>query len=150
MTLRKIIWRAFARGVSCAAALGGDGAPKPPVRLAAVALLFPAGANADWQQWDSFLTNVVKRFAQDIGPQQQEQLRDLFLDSRYELIQAFAAGTLDPVPRLFLDTWNRLSPILKESVSGLPEQTASQYVSFIAALDSLASLGGVGQSLGLF
>ena len=150
MTLRKIIWTAIAMAVSCAAAFGADGAPKPPVRLAAVALPFPAGANADWQQWDSFLTNVVKRFAQDIGPQQQEQLRDLFLDSRYELIQVFATGTLDPVPRLFLDTWNRLSPILKESVSGLPEQTASQYVSFIAALDSLASLGGVGQSLGLF
>ena len=152
MNFAKILLTAIAMTVSCTTHLCAGEAPKPPhVRFAAVALPFPSGAGADWQQWDSFLTNVVKRFAQDIiGAEQQEQLRDLFMDSRYQLLQVFSAGTLDPVPRLFLDTWNRLSPILKEALSGLPPQTASQYMSFIAAMDSVASLGGLGQSLGLF
>jgi hypothetical protein len=35
------------------------------VRLAALAL--PTGTRADWQQWDSFLTNVVKKLVKQLG-----------------------------------------------------------------------------------
>ncbi len=117
-------------------------------QLAALAL--PTGAAADWRQWDSFLTTVIKKLGQDLSEQQRDQLRELFLDSRYQLVQAFSSGVSDPVPGLFLDAWGRLSPILKQGIAGLPQQTAGQYQSFISAMDSLASLSGLGQSLGLF
>ena len=141
-------------GAACLVLLlpAGLGAQQPPTRIDSrhAQLGLPTGAGADWRQWDSLLTNVVKKVAQDIGEQRREQLRDLFVDSRYQLVQAFSSGSSDPVPRLFLDTWNRLSPILKQARAGLPQQTASQYSSFISAMDGLASLGSLGEGLGLF
>ncbi|HUR70350.1 MAG TPA: lytic transglycosylase domain-containing protein [Candidatus Limnocylindrales bacterium] len=124
-------------------------APKPPdTRLAALGL--PTGAGADWQQWDSFLTNAVKKLAQELRPEQQEQVGDVFLDSRYQLAQLLGAGTSDPVPQLFASTWDRLSPILKQSVPGMSQQSASQVTGFAAAMDGLKSLSGFGRQLGFF
>jgi Transglycosylase SLT domain len=137
--------------IALAAATGLWAQPLPkraPFQVAQLAL--PTGAEADWRQWDSFLTAVIKKVAQDLGQERREQLRDLFLDSRYELVLLSSAGTSDAVSRLFLDTWNRLSPILKESLGALPPETADQYRGFIAAMDSAASLGGLSQTLGLF
>src|SRR5215468_12260085 len=116
-------------------------APKPPdARLAALGL--PTGASADWQQWDSFLTNAVKRLAQDLRPDQQEQVSEVFLDARYELVQTLSTGVSDPVPQLFSDTWERLSPILKQAVPGLSQQSASQFTGFVTAMDGIQSLTG--------
>jgi hypothetical protein len=127
-------------------------AQSPPKRASfqVAQLALPTGPDADWRQWDAFVTTIIKKIAQDLGAQRREQLRDLFLDSRYELVQAFSAGSSDAVARLFVDTWSRLSPILSESLDALPPETAGQYRSFIAAMDSAASLGGLGQTLGLF
>ena len=124
-------------------------APKPPdTRLAALGL--PTAAGADWQQWDSFLTNAVKKLAQELRPEQQEQVGDVFLDSRYQLAQLLGAGTSDPVPQLFASTWDRLSPILKQSVPGMSQQSASQVTGFATAMDGLKSLSGFGRQLGFF
>ena len=124
-------------------------APKPPdARLAALGL--PTGASADWQQWDSFLTTAVKRLAQDLRPDQQEQVSEVFLDARYELVQTLSAGVSDPVPQLFSDTWERLSPILKQAVPGLSQQSASQFTGFVTAMDGIKSLTGIGGQLGFF
>jgi soluble lytic murein transglycosylase-like protein len=117
-------------------------------RLAALGL--PTAAGADWQQWDSFLTNAIKKLAQELRPEQQEQVGDVFLDSRYQLAQMLGAGTSDPVPQLFADTWDRLSPILKQSVPGLSQQSASQVTGFATAMDGIKSLTGFGSQLGFF
>jgi soluble lytic murein transglycosylase-like protein len=122
-------------------------APPPGPRVAQLGL--PTGVGADWRQWDSFLTNVVKKLGQDLAEPRREQLRDLFLDSRYQLVQAVSSGSSDPVPRLFLDTWNRLAPVLKQALPELPQQTAARYSSFISALDGVASIGGLAQGFGL-
>src|SRR5215813_8555962 len=67
--------------------LRANEAPKSSnVRLAALAL--PIGANADWQQWDSYLPNVVKKMAENFQTAQQEQREDTFLDALYQLVQA--------------------------------------------------------------
>lgn len=124
-------------------------APRPlDARLAALGL--PTAAGADWQQWDSFLTNAVKKLTQELRPEQQEQVGDVFLDSRYQLTQMLGAGASDPVPQLFADTWDRLSPILKQSVPGLSQQSASQVTSFATAMDGIKSLTGFGRQLGFF
>jgi hypothetical protein len=127
--------------------LGAQPAPTPDgPRFAQFNLL---GAGADWRQWDSFLTNVVKTLGPEFAEPRREQLRDLFLDSRYQLVETLSSGVSDPVPRLFLDTWGRLEPILKQAVPEVPQQVASRYTGFISAMDGVASLGGVAQGLGL-
>jgi hypothetical protein len=107
-------------------------------------------ARADWQQWDSFLTNVVKKLGEGFRPAQRDQLVDAFLDARYQLVGALRSGISDPVPQLFTDAWNRLSPIVKQAIPGAAQQTASQYRSFISAMDAASSFSGLGQRLGLF
>jgi len=121
-----------------------------PSRDPRLAQLSPStGGNVDWRQWDSFFTNVVKKLAEDLPEAQRDQLRDLFLDSRYQLVQSLSLGTSDPVPSLLQDSWSRLSPILKQSVSSLPPQVSSRYTGFISAMDGAASLTGLGQRFGL-
>jgi hypothetical protein len=119
----------------------------PATRFAALGL--PTGPSADWQQWDSFLTNVVKKLSENFQPALRDQLGEVFLDSRYRLVDTLRAGSADPVPQLFTESWNRLSPLLKKAVAGVPQQTAAQYTSFIRAMDAASSFGGLGQSLGL-
>jgi hypothetical protein len=110
-----------------------------------------AAGQADWRQWDSFLTFVVKHFGQDIGGERRNSLCDVLLDGRYEMVQAIspAAGIKDPVPGLFLNTWKRLSPVLNQALPGLSQQTAARYRSFIKAADGLAAIGEVGFRLGI-
>ncbi len=119
-----------------------------PTQLAALAL--PSAARADWQQWDSFLTFAVKRLAQDLRPAQRDQMAEVFLDARYQLTQVVSSGAADPVPRLFLDSWDRVSPILKQSLTSLSPQTASQFTGFIGSMDALKNLAGIGGQFGLF
>src|SRR5499425_272923 len=125
--------------------VAGDLAAEPS-RDPRLAQLSPStGGNVDWRQWDSFFTNVVKKLAEDLP----EAQRDLFLDSRYQLVQSLSLGTSDPVPSLLQDSWSRLSPILKQSVSSLPPQVSARYTGFISAMDGAASLTGLGQRFGL-
>jgi hypothetical protein len=118
------------------------------MQMAALAL--PTGARADWQQWDSFLTNVVKKLGQEFRPDQRDQLSEMFLDARYQIVQALSSGASDPVPQLFTDAWSRLGPILKQAIPGASQQTASQYTSFTRAMDAASSISGIGQRLGIF
>lgn len=110
------------------------------------------GGQADWRQWDSFFTFVVKRFGQDLTGDLRNSLGDVFLDSRYELTSAITpsrARSRDPVPELFLSSWKRLAPILNKSLPGLPKPIASQYASFIQAGDKLVAAGQIGFQTGL-
>jgi hypothetical protein len=106
------------------------------------------GPSADWRQFDSFFTFVVKRFGDDVPANLKDSLGDAFLDSRYELTSAIAPGKGgNPVPELFINGWKRLSPIMNKSLPALPKQTASLYSSFIGAADKFAATGGAGLNL---
>ena len=106
------------------------------------------GPSADWRQFDSFFTFVVKRFGDDVPASLKDSLGDAFLDSRYELTSAVAPGKGgNPVPELFTNGWKRLSPIMNQALPALPKQTASLYSSFIGAADKLALTGGSGLNL---
>jgi len=129
-------------------------AKDPSVELAAAFQLpnIPAvsGKAADWRQFDSFFTFVVKHFGQNISGDLKESLGSAFLDSRYDLTRAIAPGKGgNPVPNLFANGWKRLSPIINKSLPGLPKQTASQYANFISAADKLVPLGKAGSQLGV-
>ena len=106
------------------------------------------GPSADWRQFDSFFTFVVKRFGDDVPANLKDSLGEAFLDSRYELTSAVAPGKGgNPVPELFVNGWRRLSPIMNNALPALPKQTASLYSSFIGAADKLALTGGTGLNL---
>ena len=106
------------------------------------------GPSADWRQFDSFFTFVVKRFGNDVPGNLKDSLGDAFLDTRYELTSAIAPGKGgNPVPELFVNGWKRLSPIINNALPALPKQTASLYSSFIGAADKLALTGGAGLNL---
>jgi len=130
------------------AAWAAERTPTREVQIAALAL--PTGARADWQQWDSFLTFAVKRLGQELRPAQRDQVGEVFLDARYQLTQTVASGAPDPVPSLFLTSWDRLAPVLKRSLSTLSPASAAQFTSFISAMDGIKSLAGVGAQFGLF
>jgi hypothetical protein len=40
------------------------------------------GGSADWRQWDSFLTFIIKRVGQDVSGDLRDSLGEVFLDSR--------------------------------------------------------------------
>ena len=106
------------------------------------------GPSADWRQFDSFFTFVVKRFGSDVPAGLKDPLADAFLDTRYELTSAIAPGRGgNPVPELFVNGWRRLSPIMNQALPGLPSQTAKLYSGFIGAADKLALTGAAGLNL---
>ena len=136
-------------------ALAAQDGAKPEIRVAAAAQLqLPglAGPAADWRQWDSFFTFIVKRFGQDVSGDLRNTLAEVFLDSRYELsyVVARLQSGQNPVPELFANGWRRLSPVINQAISALPQQTQTQYRSFVLAADQLAAtVGQPGSQLGL-
>src|SRR6266566_2196751 len=113
---------------------------------------------ARWQQllesWDGFLVFVVKDLgAADADPRLRDELLDLLLAGRYRLLDALAGGPVagvDPVRQLFLDAWERLRGVVRESVAhGGPQDRLLRYASFVAAGDALAALDAAAPSLGL-
>ncbi len=140
-------WLALLAGLSIATpALALN--PEGELRVAALAL--PGGAPADWRQWDSFLTNVVKKLGGEFQPALRDRLGETFLDARYQLVGLLRSGSADPVPQLFTDTWQRLSPLIKQAIPSANQTNAAQYASFIRAMDAAASFSGLGQRLGIF
>jgi hypothetical protein len=122
-----------------------DARVAPQLQLAQLPGL--GGAPVDWQQWDGFLTLVVKRFGREIPPDLRESLAEAFLDLRYELTDAVALASAgqNPVPQLLSNGWQRLSPILKQGVPQLPKETADRYVTFINVLDQWVALAQTSQ-----
>jgi hypothetical protein len=105
-----------------------------------------------WQQWDAFLTYVVKASARDTTRDATRgELFDVLLSARYDIVAILATAPEgpDPVPALFARTWDRLAPVLREMHTGLPGETALQYLSFIAAADALKGIQDLGPGAGL-
>jgi hypothetical protein len=134
--------------IACDICRASESSLTQETRIAALAL--PTGARADWLQWDSFFTFAVKRLAQELRPAQRDQIAEVFLDARYRLTQAVNSGASDPVPELFVASWDRVAPILKQSLNNLSPQTASQFTGFIGSMDTIRNLAGVGSQFGLF
>src|SRR5262249_47636587 len=83
--------------------------------------------NSAWQSWDGFLTFLVKRTSKDAHEDAREQLRDLLIDARQNISEILASEqprTADPVRPLFLETWTRLAPILRQVSTPLPGEAA--------------------------
>ena len=108
------------------------------------------------ERWDAFLTYVVKAAGTDAASREaRQELLDILLDARQELIGQLEAGTPpaprgeDPVKRLFLSTWTRLAPVLRRQTGELPGEVALRYVGFLASGDALGALDRMGPEVGL-
>src|SRR5438094_2902114 len=113
---------------------------------------------ARWQQllesWDGFLVFVVKDLgAAAADPGLRDELLDLLLASRHGLLDALAGGPVagvDPVRQLFLDAWDGLRDVVRQSVAhGGPQDPLLRSATFVAAGDALAALDAAAPSLGL-
>ena len=113
---------------------------------------------AQWERyvesWDSFFTFVVRQAVADSqSPDNHRDLLELLLDTRYTLTETLAQPKkpgFDPVRSIFLETWQRLIPILRRI--GLEQANPAlnlQYLSFIAAGDALKVLDELGPSAGI-
>lgn len=104
-------------------------------------------------RWDGFVTFVIKQASlQSSDPALREQLFETLLDARYRMIDVLqepqSAGP-DPVRPLFLETWKRLSELLRALGPSLGDRDALRWLGFIAANDALAALDGLGSEMGL-
>jgi hypothetical protein len=73
------------------------------------------GPSADWRQFDSFFTFVVKRFGDDVPANLRDSLGDAFLDTRYELTSVVAPGKGgNPVPERVFSFWLGRSALAAE------------------------------------
>lgn len=105
-----------------------------------------------WQSWDGFLTFLIKHSSRDASDQLRRDLREAFLEARYDIIAILRpteTRTSDPVRPLFLRTWKRLAPILRQLTTDLPGEEALRYMSFITAADALSALEQLGPEYGV-
>ena len=106
-----------------------------------------------WQQWDAFLTFVIKHFSLESKTSELRlALADVLIDARFDILEALAPstpGTPDPTRALFLQTWQRLAPLVKQAAAAQPSAVALQYLTFIAAGDALSALDQLGPDAGI-
>src|SRR5207249_590498 len=143
---------ADADGVKVQVAVDLPPPPPPPAIPVPEAPLTPEELQR-WQaaleSWDAFLVFVIK----DLGlsgrdPTVRNELFDLLLTSRYELLAALAGEPqpgVDPVRRLFLHAWDRLHDVVhRAALRGGLEGRALRYATFLAAGDALAAVDAAG------
>lgn len=109
---------------------------------------------ATLESWDGFLTFVVKDLGAAQGDSQaQNELLDLLLSARHDLLAVLAQGPEpgpDPVQRLFLSVWSRLRALIHRAATQAgDENRALHYLTFLAAGDALAALSAAAPALGL-
>ena len=106
-----------------------------------------------WQRWDAFLTFIVKQVGHDTSTKELHQaLTEVLIAARFDILEALAPsapGAPDPTRALFLKTWERLAPVVRQSAAPLPGSIALRYMSFIAAGDALVALDQMGPDIGL-
>ena len=106
-----------------------------------------------YQAWDAFLTFVVKEVA---AATRSEALRstllDILLDVRYQIKYILISNPKrgpDPVKQLFVRSWERLAPVMREISIQLREHHLLPFLSFITAADALKALDRLGPGVGL-
>ena len=108
---------------------------------------------ANWQMMDAMITFAVKRYAKATSQQElRDALVDILLNARYGLRDALAKPVTranDPVRHWFIDSWQRLGPVLRQISLENPGQEPMLLVSLLTATDALEILDRLGPSIGL-
>jgi hypothetical protein len=108
---------------------------------------------ANWQMMDAMVTFAVKRYAKATSQQElRDALVDILLDARYRLRDALAKPVTrsnDPVRHWFIDSWQRMGPVLRQISLENPGQEPMLLVSLLTATDALEVLDRLGPAIGL-
>ena len=108
---------------------------------------------ANWQMMDAMVTFAVKRYAKATSQQDlRDALVEILLDARYRLRDALAMPVTranDPVRHWFIDSWQRLGPVLRQISLENPGQEPMLLVSLLTATDALEIMDRLGPSVGL-
>ena len=104
--------------------------------------------------WDAFLTFVIKEAATATRSEElRAALLEILLDARYQfksiLGEPLQSDATDPVRQLFIRSWDRLKPVMREISVHSPEQNLLPFLSFITAADALNALDRLGPAIGL-
>ncbi|MFZ0241262.1 MAG: SPOR domain-containing protein [Desulfobacterales bacterium] len=106
------------------------------------------------RQWDAFLTFVVKQAATASSSEALRlALMEILLDARYEIKAALVENTdgnvSDPMKILFVRSWQRLEPVMRQITAQSPTQNTVPFLSFMTAADALVALEKLGPAVGL-
>lgn len=154
-SLRPVSVNALPKGIVVEAAFEVAEAPGTPAPSVAEAPLSEAEIDAFTarvNQWDAFLTFVIKSLgAKTLSKPARQALLETLIDARYQIAEALAAPSRkeDPVRQLFLKSWDRLRPVADDIARDLPGADAVAVVTFLAAGDALAALDQVGPAFGI-
>ena len=106
-----------------------------------------------YRSWDAFLTFVIKETATATRSKElRAALLEILLDARYQfksIIGEPQQSATDPVKQLFIRSWERLMPVMREISVHSPEQNLLPFLSFITAADALNALDRLGPAMGL-
>jgi hypothetical protein len=127
-----------------------------PVTLAPTIILSPEEIQqleANWQMMDAMVTFAVKRYAKATSQQDlRDALVEILLDARYRLRDALMMPVTranDPVRHWFIDSWQRMGPVLRQISLENAGQEPMLLVSLLTATDALEILDRLGPSIGL-
>lgn len=122
-----------------------DDAPAPAAPLTEQEL---ADFIAIWEAWDAFLVQTLMFLApHSLGPDEQEVLLGVLLDTRYQFIDALLMDTAsdDFVRKQFTAAWETLAPILRRHLGAVGSaENPAGYLAFFTASDALAILDKAG------
>jgi septal ring-binding cell division protein DamX len=108
---------------------------------------------AQWQMMDAMVTFAVKRYAKATHQQDlRDTLAEILLDARYRLRDALVMPVTranDPVRHWFIDSWQRLGPVLRQINLKNPGQEPMLLISLLTATDALETLDRMGPAIGL-
>ena len=142
-----------ADGIDVAVNLHIDRLPAPQAPAALLTAEEIQQLEANWQMMDAMVTFAVKRYARATSQQDlRDALVDILLDARYRLRDALAMPVTranDPVRHWFIDSWQRMGPVLRQISLENPGQEPMLLVSLLAATDALYLLDRLGPAIGL-
>ena len=106
-----------------------------------------------WQLMDALLALAVKYYASATDLQAlRSALLEILIDSRYRLGEALAepvSPSHDPVRAWFLDSWQRLDPVIRRIALEQEGQEHLLVFNVLAAGDALQALDQLGPGIGL-
>ena len=106
-----------------------------------------------YRSWDAFLTFVIKEAAAATRSQElRSALLEILLDARYQfksILVEPSQSTTDPVKQLFIRSWERLMPVMRQISIRSPKQNLLPFLSFITVADALNALNRWGPAVGL-
>ena len=106
-----------------------------------------------WQSMDALITYTVKRYASTAKLHSlRDTLFEILIDARYQLQEALSEKIThanDPVRSWFINSWERLVPVLRKISTETPEQTPLALISLVTATDALHALDQLGPTVGL-